>query len=362
MMLTIFAILVACFFAINIGASGTAAAMGGAYGGGATTRKKAVLFVAVMAFLGAVLGGGEVVKTLGSGIIPSELLNVELTLIILLAACTTLTVANLMAIPLSTSEVTVGSIVGVGLAYQQIYLGKLLLITATWLIIPFMAFLIASRLNRFLPKMEDWLYQHLPAARTRRVLAWLLVCCGCYEAFSAGMNNVANAIGPLVGAGLIHSTSAILLGGSCLSIGAIWLGGRVLETNGKKITQLSLMQGSLVSFTSGTLVIISSWFGLPVPLTQATTMAIFGIAAGNERKGIWKKDVTRRIIRIWVYSPLISLSLSFSATLLWRWQHPLSYLILFIILLSGAYLQVLRVRQKWRARKKASMELNMTKS
>ena len=59
-------------------------------------------------------------------------------------------------------------------------------------------------------------------------------------------------------------------------VGAILLGSNVLKTNGKKITQLSLLQGSAISFTGGTLVIIAFVYGLPIPLTQVTTCGILG--------------------------------------------------------------------------------------
>ena len=118
-MLTYIALAIAFFFAMNIGASGTAAAMGAAYGADAIKNKRiALLLVAISAFLGAVLGGGEVVKTISQGIIPSDILQVEIVVIILFSATFTLFISNLLGIPLSTSEVTVGAIVGVGIAYQ----------------------------------------------------------------------------------------------------------------------------------------------------------------------------------------------------------------------------------------------------
>src|SRR5690606_33904345 len=97
----------------------------------------------------------------------------------------------------------------------------------------------------------------------KKWLMILLIISGCLEAFAAGMNNVANAVGPLVGAGLISVSTGVIVGGIFVSIGAIILGGRVLETNGKKITQLSLLQGSAISATGGSLVIIASVFGFP---------------------------------------------------------------------------------------------------
>ena len=100
-MLTYIAIAVALFFAMNIGASGTAAAMGAPYGADAIKNKRlALILVAISAFLGAVLGGGEVVKTIGNGIIPSDILTVEIVIIILVGATFTLFLSNIMGITL----------------------------------------------------------------------------------------------------------------------------------------------------------------------------------------------------------------------------------------------------------------------
>ncbi|WP_237699894.1 inorganic phosphate transporter [Alicyclobacillus acidocaldarius] len=130
--------LVAMFFAANIGASGTAASMGAAYGAGAIRRKWMALFlVSVFAFLGATLGGGRVVSTISNGIVPSQLVTVEITLIVLAAACTTLFISNVVGVPLSTSEVTVGAVVGAGLAVGHVHAGRLAFIVSMWLVVPF---------------------------------------------------------------------------------------------------------------------------------------------------------------------------------------------------------------------------------
>ena len=71
MIITYLAGIVALFFAMNIGASGAAASVSVAYGSGAIqTRKRALLLCAIAIFLGAVIGGGEVAETIGTGIIP----------------------------------------------------------------------------------------------------------------------------------------------------------------------------------------------------------------------------------------------------------------------------------------------------
>ncbi len=98
------------------------------------------------------------------------------------------------------------------------------------------------------------------------------------------MNNVANAVGPLVGAGMMSVTSGIWLGGAFVALGAILLGKRVLETNGKKIVRFEKTEGILISSTGALLVGISSIFGLPVPLTQVTSSSIIGIGMAKKRK------------------------------------------------------------------------------
>ncbi|WP_100372523.1 inorganic phosphate transporter [Bacillus sp. FJAT-45037] len=317
-MLTMIAFAIAFFFAMNIGASGTAAAMGPAYGSGALPNKRiAMVLVGIFAWLGA-LAGGEVVKTLGSGIIPSGLVDVELVIIILGSACLTLFIANMIGIPLSTSEVVVGAIVGAGVAYQALYFDRLFIIVSFWVIVPLVAFLIALIAGQLLKRAErKWSFL-TGKGKWRKPLVILLILCACLEAFAAGMNNVANAVGPLVGAGLIDVKTALIVGGGFVALGAIILGGKVLETNGKKITRLSLLEGSAVSLTGGALVIVASVFGLPVPLTQVTTGAIIGIGTSNNGWKLWQKSILKQIIKVWIVSPVFSLVVCYSLILLFR--------------------------------------------
>src|SRR5690606_26175741 len=104
---------IAILFAANIGASGTAAAMGAAYGGGAVRNIRIAVWLAgSFALVGAIIGGSKVVATISGGLIPNALLTLEVTIIILVSACLSLYYANRIGIPLSTSEVTVGSLIG----------------------------------------------------------------------------------------------------------------------------------------------------------------------------------------------------------------------------------------------------------
>ncbi|WP_066064451.1 inorganic phosphate transporter [Neobacillus soli] len=309
-MLTVIAVIIGLFFAMNIGASGAAASMGIAYGSGVVKKRLALLLCGITVFLGAWLGGGEVVKTIGSGIVPTSTFTIPIALIVLASAALSLLLANIFGIPLSTSEVAVGSVVGAGVVYQSVFVSKLVWIMFFWLLTPVAAFFIAI-LASYLLK-NKWLKKWMEASRAVPFLSALVVFMGLFEAFSAGMNNVANAVGPLVGAGILSTGNGIFWGGLFVAFGALLLGQRVLETNGKKITALRLEEGCVISGTGATIVTMASVFGIPVPLTQITTSSIIGIGFAKHGRAVLKKDIVIQMLTVWIVSPVLSMVLSYT--------------------------------------------------
>src|SRR5690625_1510879 len=220
LMFILFTCIIAIFFAVNIGASGAAASMGIAYGLGAMPIKIIALIICGSGILlGAVLGGGKVVKTIGSGIVPDEMITIHIALIILVSASITLFFANISGIPLSTSEVAVGAVVGVGIAFKTLFVKKVFIIVLFWLLIPFLAFWIAFFMNKAI-KIINKRITFLVNKSWVKILAFLVISTGFLEAFSAGMNNVANSVGPLVAAGIISVDRGTLLGGLFVALGA----------------------------------------------------------------------------------------------------------------------------------------------
>jgi len=284
--------------------------MGISYGAGVIKKQVALVLCCIAVFFGAWLGGGEVVKTLGSGIVPSKIFTDAIALIVLAAAASSLFLANTFGIPLSTSEVAVGSVVGAGMVYQSVFAGKLVWIMLFWLATPVAAFMIAILAVQLLKinRMKTWLQKR----KSFRILAVLVVLMGLFEAFSAGMNNVANAVGPLVAAALMSKENAVLWGGLAVAFGAVMFGHRVLETNGKKITTLKLEEGCVISGTGASIVTIASLFGIPVPLTQITTSSIIGIGFARHGKAVLKKDIVVQLLTVWIVSPVLSMVLSYT--------------------------------------------------
>lgn len=311
-MFAVFAIILALGFAANVGASGTAPSMSAAYGSGVLRRRVVALgLVAVAMVAGAVLLGDNVAKTLAGGLTHDAPLTSALVTVILLSAIIPLMTANLLGLPLSTSEVTVGAVVGAGLAYARVDWSALGVVLAAWAALPLVAFTMSAAIMRL---TGHWLQErlHRPGSgRLRAVLGFLLVAAGVYEGFSAGANNVGNAAGPLHGGGLVSLQAGVIIGGLAMAAGALALGGRVLETGGKRLAEITLASGTIIAATTGTLVLVASLFGIPVPLVQTAGAATMGAAFAWRGREALGTQVIRDMATIWLVSPIVSLVVAF---------------------------------------------------
>lgn len=156
------------FMAWGIGANDVANAMATSVGSKALTIKQAIFVAAVFEFLGAVLAGGEVTRTIRKGIVDTDLLASTPELLVygmlasLLAAGTWLFVASKNGWPVSTTHSIVGAIVGfaaVGIGIDAVQWGGVGKIVMSWVISPltagFIAFLIYQTVQKLIFSQED---------------------------------------------------------------------------------------------------------------------------------------------------------------------------------------------------------------
>lgn len=134
------------YMAWNIGANDVANAMGTSVGSGALSFKQAVVCAGIFEFLGAVLVGAHVTKTIRKGIInPESFMSAPHDLAIgmlaaLLAASLWLHLASHFGLPVSTTHSIIGGVVGFGLitvGYSALEWGKIGQIVLSWIVSPF---------------------------------------------------------------------------------------------------------------------------------------------------------------------------------------------------------------------------------
>ena len=314
--LTVFAALaVALFMGLNIGGNNAAAAMGAAYGAKVRTKYQAVLLISIFAVIGAVTSGSEVIKTLGGGILPSGTILMTGAIVAVGASAITVFLANMLRVPISTSQVAVGSVVGIGFFYGASKLNTALLstIVAWWVITPVVAWLLAYLMGKYLyTNILIWLADHHSSeASIRKSLNILLTISGCYVAFSAGANHAGIIIGPFVGTGEIPLTFGAIFAGLAIGLGALLMGGRILDTVGKDICELCVIRAVFVEFTSAIIVHAASILGIPVSLGEIVASGIIGIGCANSGMHIVKSKTVKKIMVAWVISPLLSGILTF---------------------------------------------------
>ena len=126
-------------------------------------------------------------------------------------------------------------------------------------------------------------------ADVERVFAILMVFTACSMAFAHGSNDVANAIGPMAAivgvlqsGGEIAAKSAIpwwilLTGALGIVIGLATYGWKVIQTIGKRITELTPSRGFAAELGAASTVVLASATGLPISTTHTLVGAVLGV-------------------------------------------------------------------------------------
>lgn len=146
------------YMALNIGANDVANNMGPAVGGKVLKITTAIAIAAVCESAGALLAGGDVVKTISKGIInPGEGITVVefryLMLSALLAAALWINLATILSAPVSTTHSIVGGVLGAGVAaagFDLVNWEMMASIAASWIISPVFGGIIAACLLYFI--------------------------------------------------------------------------------------------------------------------------------------------------------------------------------------------------------------------
>ncbi|MGB3225968.1 MAG: inorganic phosphate transporter [Desulforhopalus sp.] len=141
----ILAVIFGLYMTWGIGANDLANAMGTSVGAGAVSVKQAIIIAMIFEFLGAVLAGGHVTKTIRQGIIdPSSIVNTPEILIYgmlaaLLAAAVWLMIASAKGWPVSTTHSIIGALIGfaiVGISPDAVKWSKVGSVVMSWIVSP----------------------------------------------------------------------------------------------------------------------------------------------------------------------------------------------------------------------------------
>lgn len=161
-----------------------------------------------------------------------------------------------------------------------------------------------------------------------KIFGYLQIITACLMAFAHGANDVANATGPLAAAvgvltyGIAGAEAAVptwglVLGGFGIVLGLATWGWRVMDTIGKKITELTPSRGFTAEFGAALTILVASRLGMPISSTHTLVGAVFGVALARGMEAL-NLSTSRDIILSWAVTIPAAASISVGLTVLLR--------------------------------------------
>ncbi len=142
-----------------------------------------------------------------------------------------------------------------------------------------------------------------------KIFGYLQILSASFVAFAHGANDVANSVGPLAGVVTVLKSGTVInkspvplwilgLGGLGIVIGLATWGWRVIETVGKKITELTPSRGFSAEFSAAITIVFASKLGLPISTTHTLVGAVLGVGMARGFSALNVK-VIRDIVISW---------------------------------------------------------------
>jgi PiT family inorganic phosphate transporter len=278
---------------------------------GALKPKVAIGLSAMFNFVGPLVMGVAVAKTIG-GVIKAGDATAHLVIAALLGACVWEILTWIWALPMSSSHALVGGLLGAGIAalgLDGIAWNKVILVFASLLISPVLGIgtgYVLMRLSRLIFSRLK-----LDMARADRFYKRMQILSSSWVSFSHGSNDATKVMGIIVvflaaregvsvdehGVPLwvILGAAAAMAVGTYLSVRSF----RLIRTLGEKITKLHPINGFSAEAGGAIIIQVASILGLPVSTTHVVTSAVTGTGLASRLGSVsWK--VFRAIMLAWV--------------------------------------------------------------
>ena len=273
--------------------------------------KQAVLFGATLEFIGA-LTGTHVAKTIGSGIVNSEMITLTVIFCALLAAVLWNLFTWYLGLPSSSSHALIGGLLGativkagVSAVHFTTLMDKVIIPMFTS---PMLGFCTGFMLMLFLIRV---LYKANPQVVNKRFRKLQLVSSG-LMALSHGSNDAQKTMGiitlALLAGGVLHKSPTgefeipifvIIVCAFMMAAGTMNGGWKIIKTMGHKIIKLKPIHGFAAETSAAGLILTASHFGIPLSTTHVISTAIMGVGSTFHAHAV-KWRIVGNIVTAWV--------------------------------------------------------------
>jgi PiT family inorganic phosphate transporter len=319
----IFLILLALFFDFLNGMNDAANAIATVV---STRVLKPVQAVGLAAFFNFIAAFGVpllVARTIGTGIIDSDISTPILVFCALLGAIIWTASATHWGLPISVSHALIGGLIGAGISAA----GLGVIQAGLWKVIAFMIIspILGIMIGFFFMIAVLWIIRRKSQSKVDGWFRRLQLLSASAFSFSHGTNDAQKTMGIifylLLGTGYFSSQGilsgqetipiwVILSAHTAIASGTLIGGWGVIKTLGQKVAKLRPVHGFAAETSAAATIIGCSLAGIPVSTTHTITGSIIGVGSAKRASAV-RWGVTRNIIWAWLLTIPISALLSF---------------------------------------------------
>lgn len=259
---------------------------------------------AIANFLGPFLFGVAVATTIGEEVAQPNALSLNVILACLVGAIVWNVLTWILGIPSSSSHALIGGMVGAVLAgagYGAIKLHGLEKVVIALVTSPLLGFVVGFVLMRLI-----YFLVRNASNEVNKVFknGQLITALG--MAFSHGTNDAQKTMGiitlSLLIGGVIDNFSVplwvIALSAAAIALGTALGGWKLIRTLGGRFYKIRPIHSFTTQLTSGAVILVASYLGLPVSTSQVVSSAIIGVGS-SESFGKVRWSVAEEIVTAW---------------------------------------------------------------
>lgn len=334
------------YLAWSLGANDAGNVISTAVGSKAISFRKAMIFFVLCMAVGAIFLSGNVIKTVSSGIVPSEIITMTHATIALFVAAGWVHFATWKQWPVSISQSVVSAVLGIGLAeglragVSFIFWKKILILAGVWLVSPILGFLagwilfkvvhgfvrhrhlyVRDTICEFLGHPFRAIRERLSGDLERRekmFKAVMIISAG-YMAVALGSNTVAATTG-LLFSGFSEEGMSLLWDLDPLGflkmivllsviLGILTYGRHLVDFLGSRLVKLNPLRGGVIQFATASVIIGCALMGYPVSSTGVFVGSFLGVDTGEDHPQM-KKHVGHNLLMAFLVTIPVTAALS----------------------------------------------------
>ena len=281
----------------------------------------AVVWAATFNFAAVFLGSTAVAKAVSAGFVVQNIVTPSVICAGLLGAITWNLITWYYGIPSSSSHALIGGFAGAAIGkagFGGLLWGKKWIETLSAIVIsPFLGMAIGFVLMVIVYNV----FQKVTPRRVDQVFRPGQLLSSALMSIAHGTNDAQKTIGIIVG--LLVASKSLFVGQtgtwsflyvesnehipawvklaafSCISLGTLFGGWRIVHTMGSRITKLRPVSGFCAETGAAIVILSASSLGIPVSTTHTITGAIVGVGATNRWSAV-RWGIARRIVWAWV--------------------------------------------------------------